>query len=130
MDHLINTPVTLPFVGTIGQLTFPDLTFLKDGVVVVQANTTQALGNGLFSITFTPTTTGRYEIYVNAKLQGQVEVVSKTAQSLLTDIVDEALGSWSWDKTTGVLTLLRQNGSTLKTYTVVDNQSTASRELI
>lgn len=130
MEWVVNQQVKLGFVGsTTGLSTFADLTFLKNGVVYAQSFTTSEVGNKLYVVTFTPTTTGVYTLFVNGQIQATIEVVTKTLQTLATDLLDEALGSWTWNKTTGVLTLLRQSGSQLATYTVVDNSTTASREL-
>ena len=82
----------------------------------------------MYVVTFTPTTTGRYTIFVQGQIQATIDVVTKTLQSFALDTSDEALGSWSWDKNLGVLTILRQSGAVLATYTVTDNQDLASRE--
>ncbi|MNY59748.1 hypothetical protein D3C86_1962240 [compost metagenome] len=59
-----------------------------------------------------------------------MEVVTKSVYNSLRDILDESIGSWQWDKTTGGLVMLRQDGATLATFTVVDNLTTSSRERI
>lgn len=129
MEWIVNQPVKLGFAGsTTGLVTFADLKLLKDGVVSVLTVTTAEISNKLYVATFTPTATGIYTLFVNGAVQATVNVVTRTSQVMLSEILDESLGSWSWDKTTGVLTLLRQTGGILATFDVVDNATTASRE--
>ncbi len=129
MEWLVNQPVKLGFVGsTTGLSSFPDLAILKDGTLIVLAPTYAEVGNKLYTITFTPTSTGIYTVFIQGLVQATVNVVTKTSQAMLSELLDEALGSWNWNKTTGVLTLLKQTGGTLAVYDVVDNQTTASRE--
>ncbi|HET8688142.1 MAG TPA: hypothetical protein VFM18_16020, partial [Methanosarcina sp.] len=59
-----------------------------------------------------------------------IHVVSKDVYSILYDLDDIGQGSWRYDKTTGVMTLYRQNGMVLRTFNVLDNNSQTSRELI
>jgi len=131
MESLINQPVTVGFVGTTtGITTFSDFLVLKDGVFILLSPTFTEVGSKLYTVTFTPASTGRYTVFVEGSIQAQVEVVAKTTQSLILDTLDEALGSWSWDKATGVLSLYRQTGTVLATYNIVDNSTTASRERV
>lgn len=131
MEVLLNSSVTLAFEGTPSQTVFSDLTFLRDGGVVSVSNTAPTeLAPGLFTTTFTPSILGEYVFFVNGKIQKEFKVKLRTTESLIDDISDEAIGSWSWDKGTGVLTLLRRDGSPFVTYNVVDNQNQSSRELV
>lgn len=131
MELLINTALKIPFVGsTTGLVTFPDLTILKDGVVVVLSTTVTEIGNKLYILNVTIASTGLYTIFVNGLIQASFNIVSKASTSYLVDILDESLGSWSWDKATGVLTLLRVTGGPLATFNVVDNTVLASRESV
>ena len=129
MEYTVNQQVKLGFVGAgTGIVTFPDLTFLKDGVVTSVSPSINEIGNKLYIVTFTPTTTGVYTLFVNGQIQNVFQVVAKTSLNYLGDILDEAVGSWTWNKNTGVLTLLRTTGVVLATYNVIDNTTTASRE--
>ncbi len=129
MEWTVNQPVRIGFAGSAtGLTTFPDMALLKDGVTYVLAVTTSEVGNKFYIATFTPTVTGVYTLFVNGSVQATVNVVAKTSQAMLVEVLDEALGSWTWNKSTGVLTLLKQNGGTLATFDVVDNTVTSSRE--
>jgi hypothetical protein len=132
MQWLINTPVTLPFISAnlaTGLTTFSS-SILINNVVVALSPTFTEIGGGLYTITFTPQTSGVAYVFINGVVLPGVEVVSKTATTILQNLEDEALGSWTWDKALGKLTLLRANGTTLSSFNVVDNLSTASRERI
>ena len=80
-------------------------------------------------VKFTPTATGRYTVaFVDGTLFGVVDVVTRTVQSYVKNIEDEALGSWQWDRSNGTLQLLRQDGSVLANFTVTDTLTSSSRE--
>lgn len=81
-------------------------------------------------MTFTPNATGVWSIYAFAGMQFKVRVVAKSLYTFLANVEDEALGSWSWDKETGVLTVLRQDGTVLATHNVVDTLVASSRERV
>jgi hypothetical protein len=66
----------------------------------------------------------------NGQIFGYVDVVSRSLDSYLKNIEDEALGSWTWDKQAGTLTMLKQDGTQLAIFNVVDNLTTASRERV
>lgn len=129
----VNTNVVLTIQNPAGsgQGTAPaDLTLLKNGVIVTTPTitVTDLASHGLYNFAFTPTTTGMYVLFVYGAIQSTVEVVSQTDQSYLQNLQDEALGSWVWDKVAGTLVMLRQDGTNLASFTVIDNLTTASRE--
>lgn len=129
MEYLVNQPVKLPVTSTglvTGQTSLPTI-FLKDGLGVSVTPTFTEIGSGLYTVNFTPAATGKWSVFVGGKTY-DLEVVSKTLQNALGDVLDEALGSWSWNKSTGLLTLFKADGSTMATYNVVDTVQTASRE--
>lgn len=131
MEYLTNTALKIPFVGSAtGLVTFPDLTILKDGVVSIQSTTVTEVGNKLYVLNVTIASTGAYTVFVNGMIQSSFNIVSKLSYAYLGDILDESLGSWTWDKTLGTLTLLRQTGTTLATFNVVDNSILASKERV
>jgi hypothetical protein len=132
MDILVNQAVKIPFIAvglTTGKTVFtPSPIFLKDGISTVVSPTYTEIGNGLYTINFTPAATGEWTIFLEGQIQAKFTVVTRTMASIVADIWDESIGSWAWDKNTGVLTVLRGDGSTLATYNVVDTISAASRE--
>lgn len=133
MQCTINTPITLPFTSVnlvTGLVSFTPR-FTLDGILVVITPLVYAeIGGGLYTIHFTPTASGELSLFIEHILYPAIEVVSVTNTVILQNIVDESLGSWTWDKVSGVLTLIRQSGTTMATFNVVDTISNASRERI
>ena len=128
-EFQINQPIKLPFVTTPGKTAFQS-TMLLDGVLNLEPITYSEIGNGLYVATFTPVATGVYTFFTEGQIQASFSVVVNTVQKIVRDIQDQALGSWTWDKKTGELTLLRQDASVLATYTISDTLDFASRELV
>lgn len=128
-EFLINQPIRIPFVAAEGKTSF-NKTLLCDGVPVFDEFTFENYTSGLNVAVFTPTTTGYYTLFIEGSIQAKFSVVSSTVQKIVRDIQDQVLGSWIWDKTTGELTLLRQDSSFLAKYKVIDNLESASRELL
>ena len=127
----VNQPVV--FTAVISGTTVPgDLALYKDGVFVSSPGITFASlnGAGLANFTFTPASTGFYTLYGQTSVIGTVNVVSKTSETYLQNLEDEALGSWQWDKVAGTLTMLRQDGTSLANFTVVDSLTLSSRERV
>ena len=133
MQYQINLPVTLPFTSVnlvTGLVSFTPR-FVLDGILTTVTPLVYAeIGGGLYTITFTPTASGKLSLFIEHILYPAIEVVNVTNDVILQNIVDEAIGSWTWDKVTGILTLVRQSGSTMATFNVVDTLSNASRERI
>jgi hypothetical protein len=129
LEATLNTPLVFAISGPAG-VSASDFAIYINGVLAIpsQATITQLGVSSVWSVALTPLTTGVYSIYCFGSVKEQVTCVAKSVQSFLANIEDEALGSWAWNKQTGVLTLLRQNGTTLSTYSVVDTSGTASRE--
>ena len=134
MQCLINQPLSIPFVSysQVTGLTSFNMEMLIDGIPAgfISNITYTELGGGLYTINFIPVSSGNYYIFIENQLLPEFEVVNRTFAMQLQDIADESLGSWTWDKTTGILTLIRQDGTTMLTYNVVDTVSSASRELV
>jgi hypothetical protein len=129
MEYLVNQATKIAFTSTglaTGQTVFTH-SFLVNGNVVAVTPTFTEIGAGLYTANFTPTVTGRWVLFIGGKTY-EFEVVSKTLQNGVGELLDESLGSWSWNKSTGLLTLFRGDGSTLATYNVVDTVQAASRE--
>jgi hypothetical protein len=111
----------------------PDLVLLFNGSPVNTPTVSfSAAGGGtpLYNFSFTPAATGEYVLYAFGAIQGVVEVVTQSLYSITRNIQDESLGSWQWDKVAGTLIMLRQDGTTLAHFTVIDNLTTSSRERI
>jgi hypothetical protein len=108
-----------------------DLTLLRDGSVVPVAEAayfTDIALHGLARVYFTPIATGLYTLFAYGEIQGMVDVVSRTTESYLRNLEDEALGSWAWNKSTGYMEMIRQDGTTLAKYAVTDSLTESSRE--
>lgn len=127
----INTPVTLVYakggiIDTLpGNVAF---SLIKGNTVTPQSLPTQELVAGVLVSTFTPTQLGFQHLVVDGRVVGDLEVVPKAYSLSLASLEDVALGSWSLDKGTGVLTLYTQQGDPLATYDVVDSVEVTSRE--
>jgi len=88
-------------------------------------------GTNLHTAEFTPTETGVYDLVIDNVFVGSVEVVTRDVFSFLRNLEDQAFGGWEWDKTTKVMTIYRQDGSTLGTYECDDTLEQAfSRQTI
>lgn len=131
IETLINIQVKIPFVSkdnTTGLTSFSDVHLLKDGVGVVLPMVFAEIGDGLYTANFTPNSTGSYVFFVEGKVHAYINVVNKLTLTFLQNLEDVAMGSWFWDKNTSILTFIRQDGTTMATYVVTDDLSTASRE--
>lgn len=129
----INTPVSLVVKGpTSGLTSLPDLVLIKNGVIdnTTSVSFTDLSTQYLYGMGFSPSSTGVYYLHAFGEVQAKVEVVTQSLYNTVKNLQDEALGSWQWDKTTGVLTMVRRDGTTLATFNVVDNLTNSSRELI
>lgn len=133
MEILISQPVKLPFTSVglaLGKTAFPDFKLVKNGLpyTLVTAPVYTELSGGVYSITLTPTETGEYYLFIEGSIQRTFSVVNKRTSDYLSNLEDEALGSWTWNKSTGLLTLHRQDGSTMSTFHVTDSLESGSRE--
>jgi len=130
-DFQVNTVVKIPFTSVnlaTGMGSFNNVKFLIDGVLTSISYTTAEIGNGLYVLTFTPGVTGVYSLFIEQTIAAVVNVVTKSLYTFLKNLEDEAIGSWTWDKVTGVLTLTRQDGSTFSTFAVTDTLTSATRQ--
>lgn len=134
MEYTINQLINIPFTSTslvLGLTTFPDLHVVVNGVsTVIAGSAVTEIGSGLYSFNFTPTASGNYVLFVQGSIQARFIVVARDKFSFLRNIEDESIGSWTWNKTTGLLTIIRQDSSTLGTFQVVDTLDSGSRERI
>lgn len=133
MDTVVTTPVKIPFVSRNNDtgLTVFDLIVLKDGVVYTGLTIPPVfteIGEGLYTVTLTFSETGEYTIFVSNAIAAYVRVTERSLWSYLNNIESEALGSWQWNKQTGVLTLYSLTGSPIATYTLTDNNTESKRQ--
>lgn len=126
----VNEVVKLYFEAESGITDFTNVQVYTNGVLVNNPNVViEGLYTpGLYAYTYIPTITGRTALLFNGSMIAYVDVVTKSVYTSLKNIEDEALGSWTWDKSLGELKLLRQDGTDLASFDVVDNQTSASRE--
>jgi len=59
-----------------------------------------------------------------------IDAVIRTPSDMIKNLEDESLGSWIWDKTAGTLSMVRQDGTSLANFTVIESLLTASRERV
>lgn len=99
---------------------------IKEGsVVTISTEVLPVIGTSLYSVSLTPVETGFYDIVTDGSIAGSVEVYTRDIFSFLRNLEDQAFGGWEWDKTTKVMTIYRQDGSTLATYLSEDTLETA-----
>lgn len=127
---VVNQPVGLYFTATPGIIDFSTLQVFNGGSVVTPSISVTEISSGLYRASLTPTITGEYALFFQGRIVSELEVVTKSVYTFLQNIEDEAIGSWTWDKQLGKLTMLRQDGTTLGQFDVVENMTTASRERI
>lgn len=133
MDILVNQAVSIPFISaglTTGKTAFSPSFVVAGALVTGLSPTYTELGGGLYVVSVVPATTGHWTLFIEGAIQAQFDVWAQVPYSVLTDLHDEALSSWSWNKVTGVLTLYRSDSSTLGTYNVVDTLELSSKEVI
>jgi len=125
-----NTPVTITTVIT--GITAPtDLLLLLNGSLNSTLVTFNNINSaGLCSFNFTPASTGVYTLFGQGTIISTIEVVTKAPLTYLKNIEDESIGSWQWDKTTGIMSMIRQDGTPLAQFNILDNLTTSSRERI
>ena len=132
LTTVVNATFLLPFFSRnndAGKTTFP-LTILRDGVLYTGLASSllwTEVGRGLYTLSLTFTDTGLYTFFIDNAIAAFVDVRARTDLSYLVNLEDTALGSWRWDKQTGVLTLYKVNGTVLDTFTMADSVTEASR---
>jgi hypothetical protein len=129
MTYTLNSAVNKTLNLIVANDTITDIVVFFNGEVSTLPIAHSSTGiSGFIRLTFTPTETGMYTVFVNAEPFAFINVETLTFAEALQNIEDEALGSWQWNKTTGILNMLRQNGEELATFRVVDNLEESSRE--
>lgn len=129
INKLVKCPVLSP--GSVTGLSSFMYVLLIDGAtpsIPVNVSFTE-VGHGVYSLSFTPTTTGVYDIFVDNKNQYQVEVVDQKLGDVINNVLSFVSGSWTWNKITGELELFDTNGNFLQAYTMTDTANEAKREL-
>lgn len=129
-DTTVNETVRVFYQGETGIADVTKVEVINNAAVLELPNVTMLETDvpGIYLITYTPTATGRALILFDGTPVAYVEVVTRSIYSFLRNIEDEAIGSWTWDKHLGKLTLIRQDGTALASYDVTDSNVAASRE--
>jgi hypothetical protein len=128
ITSIVGIPFTFYVGGNIQSVVIKELTqFIATSAVTGMAP--------LHSATFTPSTTGIYSILTldsngDYALLDYLQVVPQDIFSALKDINDGVLGSWSWDKTTNILTLYKSDGTALATYNAQSNPDSSFRQRV
>lgn len=130
LEAILNTPFTTVVSGPTGTPLTDVFLYLNGAASGITPTVTQIGSSNVWRVVFTPTSTGEYSLFGFQTIQFRVTCVPKSLYSFLTNVEDEALGSWTWNKETGVLTVLRQNGSVLATHNMLDNLTSSSRERV
>jgi len=132
IEAVLNQPFTTVVTSAPGASASDAALFLNGSAYTGPAPiVTQISGSSnTWSVTFTPTSTGILSFRCFGEICFRVPVVQKSLYVTAKNLEDEALGSWSWNKTTGVLTLLRQDGSAFTSFNVADTSVSGSRERI
>lgn len=130
LEAVINSAFTTVVAGPDNVTTPSGLLYLNGTAAGITPTFVRQGSTPFWSVTFTPNATGIYSLYAFGIIQFRVVCVSRLTSQMVTDIADEALGSWTWDKVAGTLTVLRQNGSTLATFTALDSLLVASKERV
>lgn len=130
LEAVINSVFTTVVTGP-DNVTSPNGILYLNGAVAGITPTFTHIGSTVgWTTSFTPNATGLYSLYAFGTIQLRVTCVSKLTAQMVANLEDEALGSWTWDKVTGTLTILRQNGSVMATHTALDSLTASSRERI
>lgn len=129
-ELVVNTSFSTVISGPAFTTPTDAVLYINGGTTPIPFTTTQIGTSTSWAVTFTPTTTGVFTFYAFGQVQFRAQCASKSLYTFLGNLEDESLGSWSWDKNTGVLTVLRQNGTILATHNVVDNTQISSRERV
>ncbi len=102
------------------------VTVIKNAVVsAVSSEVLPIAGTTWYTVAFTPIETGVYDVIVDNVMVGTFEVVSRSLFTILSNVEDQALGNWEWNKETKVMILYRQDGSVLGTYLCDDTLEAA-----
>jgi hypothetical protein len=131
MQHTINQPIKIPFtsVGLVTGLTAFTPVFLLNGVAItITPITYTEIGGGLYTINFTPKAVGSISLFVEQGLRLDIEIAQRTNTQVLQNLEDSSMGSWIWDKVAGTMKMIRQDGTLLANFNIVDTLNSASRE--
>lgn len=129
-DRPVGTEATLVLGGNLPVGTVASI--YHDGVPTTLPVVFASAGpSGPSTARFTPVTNGLHTLVLSSgSVVANIDVVTRTLQSYLRNVEDEALGSWIWSRVDGTLQMLRQDGSVLANFAAVDTQTESSRERI
>jgi hypothetical protein len=127
-ELVVNVPFSMLIAGQTS--TVPtDAAIYVDGSLTTTPVVTAVPGtDNRWKLTFTPTSSGTHSVYAFGIVQATFKAVNKSLYDYLLNLEDDALGSWTWNKSTGLMTVLRQNGNQLCTFDVKDSLTEASKE--
>jgi hypothetical protein len=112
IETAVGTATKLYFAGTVGIANAASAVVMNGNVTVLSPSLTLLeVSPGYYVLTFTPSASGNYGIFLDNKIVARVEAVQRTTQSILKNLEDEALGSWVWDKNANTLVMTRQDGN-------------------
>lgn len=126
-DVPFGSPVTFPFSippeDTLAVKVYIGRTELAFSGTVQESSTPN-----VFFLTHTPASTGFFTYVINGIIIGVVNIVPRSIYSILDNIEGATIGSWSWDKKTGELTMFKLSGEVLEKFDVRDSLISSSRE--
>lgn len=102
-----------------------EVVVVKEGASVTLPVTVTSVNVTIGVVSFTPTVTGFYDVFVDSVHVGSVEIVTRSIFEILNNLEDEALGSWEWNKSTKEMKLFRRDGTELLVYTADDTPEEA-----
>ena len=131
MQIIVNQLVKIPFTSvgfTTGRTSFTPKFLLNGITITVTPITYTEIGVGLYTINFTPVAIGNLSLFIEQVLITNIEIVQKTSTQVLQNLEDATIGSWTWDKVAGTMKMIRQDGTPLANFNIVDTLTKASRE--
>ena len=128
MESLINVPFTYLMQGA----TTDSFVVYSNGASASFPLSATSATTGVVSLTVTPSGTGYMQV-VNASsgfVSDIVNVVGVLSTTTLSQIQGASMGSFMWDKSAGTLTLYSMTGVALASYSITDQPTVFSRELL
>ena len=129
----VNQQLVTPFVSVGNQTGMVQSDFsvvlVRNNALATEPFTITEVANGLYLFSFTPVNTGKYTVFIDTRVITYVEVFDRDTMTLLRNIEDEALGSWTHNKLTGELILFRSNGQELRRFHVTETPTNKSRTI-
>ena len=128
----METLVNVPFAYLMQGATTDSFVVYSNGGIVSFPLSVALATTGVVSLTVTPSGTGYMQV-MNASsglVSDIVNVVGVLSTTTLSQIQGASMGSFMWDKSAGTLTLYTTTGATLSSYSITDQPTVFSRELL